>query len=323
MPTERIPRRQTGLALVIVIWILTLLSVMAGSFALTMRRESSVSAALTGNARALALAESGLNLAASMLRQPEPEQRWQADGSIYRLAGSESELRIRIMAESGKVDINAAGEELLTAVLSYATADENRQQQLLDAIIDWRDADDEPRPEGAEKKQYRQAGRPYPPGNAPFQSLEELQLVLGMDDELFERIRPWLTVYSGQAEPNKDLAPPELLSVIDARLKKQNIHDVYLERRLAKQTGDSRLDGDQADAGLADQEQTFTIICETLLADQAAASLSAVVKFENQDTSQAPYRVLDWQQGRQESSLFDPEKEPQLITVQDEFTNNY
>lgn len=322
MPIKRLTQRQSGLALVIVIWILTLLSVMAGSFALTMRRETSVSAALTGNARALALAESGLNLAALMLRQPDEEQRWLGDGSIYRLAGSVSELRIRIIAESGKVDINAAGEELLTAVLSYATADENRRQRLLDAIIDWRDADDEPRPEGAEKKQYRQAGKPYQPNNAPFQSLEELQLVLGIDDELFERMRPWITIYSGQAEPNKSLAPPELLSIIDDRLKKQNIHDVYLERRLAKQTGDSRLDGDQTDTGLADQEQTFTIICETLLADQATASLAAVVKFENQDTSQAPYRILDWQQGRQESSLFDPEKESQLITVQDEFTNN-
>ena len=322
MPSNPYPPRQTGMALVIVIWILTLLSVMAGSFTLTMRRENGVSSALVGNARASALAESGLNLAAQRLRQPDQEQRWLADGAIYRLAGADSELRIRVLAESGKVDINAAGEELLLAVLSYAVEDDNRRQQLMDAIIDWRDTDDEPRPNGAEKKQYRQAGRPYPPSNAPFQSLEELQMVFGMDEAVFEKIRPWITVYSGQPEPNKSLAPPELLRIIDARLKTQNIHDVYLERRLAKQTGDNGLDGNQTEAGLADQEQTFTITCETLLADRTTASLSAVVKFENQDIGQAPYRILDWQQGRQESSLFDPEKEPQLITVQDEFTNN-
>jgi type II secretory pathway component PulK len=65
--------RQRGLALVIVIWILTLLSLMAGSFALSMRRESSVAGALKNNAQAQALAETGLSIAQFMLQQTDPD----------------------------------------------------------------------------------------------------------------------------------------------------------------------------------------------------------------------------------------------------------
>lgn len=315
--------QQRGLALVIVIWILTLLSLMAGSFALSMRRESSVASALKNNAQALALAETGLGIAQFMLQHPDTEQRWQADGSLYRIPRNDSEIRIRILAESGKVDINSAEEPLLRAIINATTDDSKRQQQLLDALLDWRDADDEPRSRGAENKQYRQAGLAYQPSNLPFQSLEELQLVLGFDAEIFERMQPWITVYSGQANLNLRLAAPELLRMVGDSLKEQNIHDVYLEKRLAGTDAGNDVKGEQTDAALADQDQTYTIMVQTLLEDQATAALEVVLKIQNQNSNQPPYQILDWKQGQQVLSLFDPSEASQLITVQDEFTNNH
>ena len=315
--------QQRGMALVIVIWILTLLSLMAGSFALSMRRESSVASALKNNAQALALAETGLGIAQFMLQHPDTEQRWQPDGSVYRIPRSDSEIRVRILAESGKVDINAAEEPMLRAVINGATDDSKQQQQLLDALLDWRDADDEPRPQGAENKQYRQAGLAYQPSNLPFQSLEELQLVQGFNAEIFERLQPWITVYSGQSELNLRLAAPELLQMVGDQLKGQNIHDVYLEKRLAGTDASGDVEGDQTDAALADQNQTYTIMVQTLLEDQATAALEVVLKIQNQDPNQPPYQILDWKQSQQVLSLFDPAKASQLITVQDEFTNDH
>lgn len=315
--------RQSGLALVIVIWILTLLSLMAGSFALSMRRESSVASALKNNAQALAMAETGLSIAEFMLQHPDPEQRWQADGTLYRIPGNDSELRVRILAESGKVDINTAEEPLLQAVIDSVSDDNKQQQALLDALLDWRDADDEPRPQGAEKKQYRQAGLAYKPGNQAFRSLEELQLVQGFTTEIFERIQPWITVYSGQAELNLRLAAPELLKMVGDRLKEQNTHDLYLDQRLAETASSGDVEGDQADAALADQEQTYTIMVQALLADQASAAIEVVLKIQNQDPNQPPYQILDWKQGQPMLSLFDPARESPLITVQDEFTTEH
>lgn len=315
--------RQHGLALVIVIWILTLLSLMAGSFALSMRRESSVAGALKNNAQAQALAETGLSIAQFMLQHPDPKQRWHVDGSIYRIPTNDAEIRIRILAESGKVDINAAEEPLLKALFNSVSDDEKLQQHLLDTLVDWRDADDEPRPQGAEKKQYRQAGLAYQPSNQPFQSLEELQLVLGFNADIFERLQPWITIYSGQAELNSRLASPEMLQIVGDSLKQQNIHDANLENRLTESTSNDDDNAEQTDPALADEAQTYTIVVQTLLMDQATAAIEAVLRIQNQDPNQAPYQILDWKQGQQVLALFDSAKESQLITVQDEFTNDH
>lgn len=51
---------------------------------------------------------------------------------------------------------------------------------LVDALLDWRDVDDTPRPAGAEAGWYLAHGRP-PPRNAPFAATAELDRVRGFD----------------------------------------------------------------------------------------------------------------------------------------------
>ncbi|NJA05573.1 general secretion pathway protein GspK [Methylococcaceae bacterium WWC4] len=315
MPTRI--NRQSGFALVIVIWILTLLSIMAGSFALSMRRESSVSYALHKNAEAMAIAESGINLAIFRLQQTDKEQRWLSDGSVYQVPTVDGVTRIKILAESGKVDINAGKEELLQAVIAGATSDEKEQARLVDAIVDWRDADDEPRQHGAERKEYQQAGLRQRPGNRPFQSVEELQQVIGIDAELLERLRPWLTVYSEQAEVDFKVADPKLLQIIGADLKERNVHDVYLDNRLAAQSSDQEDTGETGeDSGIA-ENQAFTIMVETRIGEDAGAGLEAVIKFQNQNPDEPPIKILDWRPRQDALSLFDSAMESQLIFVQE------
>jgi len=77
--------RQKGLALVLVLWVLSLLTIMAGSFALSMRREAAIVAGIKNNAQALAIAESGIAIAQRMLMNPDQNKRWRTDGSIYQV----------------------------------------------------------------------------------------------------------------------------------------------------------------------------------------------------------------------------------------------
>ena len=53
---------------------------------------------------------------------------------------------------------------------------------LADAIVDWRDADDEPLPSGAERAWYVEQGM-EPPRNAPFMAREEIALVRGAGEQ--------------------------------------------------------------------------------------------------------------------------------------------
>ena len=287
--------QQHGLALVIVIWILTLLTLMAGSFAKSMRRESSISYAMTSSAKAQALAETGMVLAQFNLTQADPDQRWRADGTIYEIIGPESRIRMRIFSEAGKVDINTSSEQQLEAVLGSVVRDDWQRLELLNAILDWRDADDDTRTHGAEKRQYKRAGLSYGPSNAAFQSLEELQQVLGMNEAIFTAIQSLITVYSGQSEIDQQSAAPELLAILAADLKKRNIHDESLKKSAqAIEDSTNELDNtDQSATGIS-ENQTYTILVEAQVQHETSAALEVVMRYLGQgQESLEPFAILD------------------------------
>lgn len=76
--------------------------------------------------------------------------------------------------ENAKLNINSASEEMLEMLPGMTT-------DLADAIIDWRDEDEETSGAGAgaESQYYMSLPNPYQAKNAPFESVEELLLVRG------------------------------------------------------------------------------------------------------------------------------------------------
>lgn len=307
--------------MVLVLWILTLLSLMAGSFVLTMRRESGVTIALKHNAEAIAVSESALVLAEYMLQLPDQTQRWLVDGSIYQIIRRDiSVTRIRIVSETGKIDINTANPNLLAAVIKTVTSDKFAEQKLLNSILDWRDEDDDPRMQGAEKKEYQDAGLSYLPTNKPFQSLEELQMVLGMNQAIFTQIQPWITIYSGQSDVNVQEALPDVLNIInnDTDYKPATPAATNQGTAANPQPAAGQNNGDPALAA----NRIYTIAVEVKMEDGASAALEAVIKLQSQDPGQPPVQILDWKQNQLTRSLFADDMNTRLITVQDEFTNN-
>src|SRR4029077_17167293 len=113
--------------------------------------------------------------------------------------------------ESGKIDINSAGDDILQQLFVSIGMSPDQAGQLSPAIQDWRAPDDLERPHGAEASEYKSAGLSYVPRNAPFQTVSEVQQVLGMNYELYSRIEPAITIYAGGAEPNAAYAPLEAL----------------------------------------------------------------------------------------------------------------
>ena len=53
-----------------------------------------------------------------------------------------------------------------------------------DALLDWRDANDLVRPQGAEKEIYHRAGSPYVPRNGPLTRLDEFRRLQGVSESL-------------------------------------------------------------------------------------------------------------------------------------------
>ncbi|WP_340120943.1 type II secretion system protein GspK [Methylobacter svalbardensis] len=332
--------RQKGFALVLVLWVLSLLTIMAGSFALSMRREAAIVTGSRTNAQAMAVAESGLAIAELMLLNPDQRQRWHTDGSIYQIDYAESKVRIRLLAETGKVDINSADQILLQGLIAYAPVETEAQTKLVNSILDWRDTDDLVRIEGAEKKDYKEAGLSYQPRNQPFQSIEELQLVLGMDEQVFKWLEGLVTVYSKQPKVDLTQAAKEVLQVLPGM--DAGLIDGYIAARresainglpapavpvvsnpgmAAGQTGQSTPATAVNDG--TEQKGAITVVIEALLDDGTTAIIKALIKKSDSQAS-TPFLVLKWQRNTDDDgSLFTDEKDDLLVGqyAEPEFNN--
>jgi len=207
--------REEGIALVLVIWVVTLLMAIAGAFLYAMRTDARAARNAALIARGEALAQAAVSRAVIELFKPqEGPEVWRREGEVRHWVFDRARVSIRLSNESAKIDVNTANNELLKGLFRYAGMGEDDAAKLLDAVLDWRDTDSLRRPLGAEESEYAQAGYKGRPANYPFQSTEELQLVLGMTAEAYQRIAPMITVYSRQSGVNPHLARrPVLLAI--------------------------------------------------------------------------------------------------------------
>ncbi len=87
---------------------------------------------------------------------------------------------------------------------------------ITEALMDWLDADQEPRDFGAEDDYYYDQVPPYRTGNRRMLSVSELRLVAYMTPELYLAIEPYLTVWGDGATINIHTAPAPVLRTINA-----------------------------------------------------------------------------------------------------------
>ena len=317
-----IKKSQGGLAMVIVIWVLSLLTIMAGSFSLTMRRETVAIGANKDNSEALAIAESGIVIAQKMMLSKYNSQRWLAKGSIYQFQYQDRDIRVRILAENGKIDINKANETSLMTLISSVVEEEEMRQEVVSAILDWRDSDDLVHINGAEKQQYEDAGLTYTPANKPFQTIEELQMVLGLSSEMYKNIEPLVTVYSGKASIDAKQASAEVLQMfrkVGLRVGLSESSDERDEERT-----ESNVLPEEDDFNSGDMRQNlgntaksvYTVISEVKFFEDFETAVK-VVMAKNTGDREAPFNVLSYQVYH-DISLFSDDMEQFLVETQDE-----
>ncbi|MFQ5491114.1 MAG: general secretion pathway protein GspK [Phycisphaerae bacterium] len=213
---ERQRHRRRGLVLPVMLLILLLLGLLAASFAFRVHADYSAMNAVAFGMHTRLAAEAGLQSAMLLLRTqqnnvaawynnpellnrvivwtPDDETVWgtnrEFDENVvaYRFSlvaddplDDLQRCRYGITDESAKLNINTAtGPQLRRLIAQIATKD-MVVDQLVDALLDWRDADDTVRESGAEAPYYAGLKTPYRPKNGPFDTVEELLLVRGFN----------------------------------------------------------------------------------------------------------------------------------------------
>lgn len=208
------PRRQeAGFILVSVLLALALLSAIAialshraGTLARTAQAETMAIAAqarVDGIVRLIAFRLADRTFANQWRRNAEPLScRLEADV-----------VTIEVIDAGGLVDLNAAPAGLLAALLRGVGVDREQTEKLASAIVAFRGTSS-PDEDGRTLAAYAAAGLTFGPKLAPFETVAELDQVLGLDPGLVAALRPFVTV--GSRLPGLDplVAPGSLLAAL-------------------------------------------------------------------------------------------------------------
>ena len=108
---------------------------------------------------------------------------------------------VRVTDEAGKLNINTVTKEQLMAL-------PNMEEAIADAILDWRDGDDDPQAQGAEAGYYENLPVPYTIRNGPLRTIRELLRVKGVTEELLYGEDTNLNGQLDANERDRDLSPP-------------------------------------------------------------------------------------------------------------------
>lgn len=205
-------RHTRGAALVLVLWLTMLLATLIVAFAMTAGVESLQGKVLSKGAAAQEVARAGVEYALVRVAEQNPALQWLPDGRPYRWNYVGNQLEIRIVDETGKVDLNQVDAQFLGSLIRAVGGERESSDRIAAAIIDWRDTDPLTQPNGgAEDPDYAAAGLPYGAKDAPFESVAEVEQVLGMTPELYARLEPSLTLYSGRPQPDPNYAQGPVL----------------------------------------------------------------------------------------------------------------
>ncbi len=291
-PTS-LPRVQ-GAALLLVLWLIVLMTGLVGGFALLARVEGLQGRALTRGLVADNAARAGVEYALTRVALTDPRQRWRADGRPYRWRFAGADVEVSVVDEGGKVDLNQADVPLLGALLRAVGLDQALSERLAAAIADWRDTDPLSQPAGGgEDSDYANAGLPYGAKDAEFESVAELQQVLGFTPAIYARIEPHVTVFSGRARPEPAFASAEVLDALG-----MNGQQLIAQRRRGESASGPALPGMEGGEPLnAATSGTYSIDSRAQLADGRAAALRVVVRAGGSGIPGTAYTALRWEEG--------------------------
>jgi len=190
-----------GVALIMVLWIITFLSIIVSEFVFVMRVETQAVANYKNEAKAHYLALAGINLALIEVRGDYDFVYEDKDGRVAFAKREDGVLNTneatrefvfsggmvsyRIVDEKSKININGASRDVLINLLRMSGVESVERNIIVDSILDWRDRNHEFHLNGAEDDYYLALENPYESKDGFMDTVSELLLVKGMTPTVF------------------------------------------------------------------------------------------------------------------------------------------
>lgn len=266
---------RSGVAIIIVLWVVLVLSLLISGFAFTMHVETQVASFARKELKAEMLARSGIEVARMqlILHQQSTDkgidalnQEWATNELLYvDHPLGDGIYNVKITDEEAKIPINKATDKQLKRLLDFLGVDPFDGDIIVDSILDWREPGDLARINGAKNDYYRSLSPPYSAKNAPLDRVEELLLVRGVTPELYHGIptedgeeahpsfpKLFTTMLSGRVNVNTASA-----TVLQALL---NVDDQQVQTILSRRDGPDGVPGTDDDQPFRTADEFFSSI---------------------------------------------------------------
>ncbi len=257
MNLRSVLKNDRGFALILTILVISLIVMLTLQFTVSMRTDLTSSANFKDGILLNAIARSGFNCAMGLLSEDGSandfdslNEMWAQTEGFSEIAGAmfeEGWFVVEISDLSGRIQINQlvdmngkvveAQRALLERFLGSEEfgMDPDAVANLVDAIKDWIDADDEVTRFGAENGYYRSQETPISCGNGPLEFLSEMLLIRGMTKEIFygTKEKPGIAQYlsvCGDGRININTAPPQVLKALAEGIDDEMIQEMLAYR---------------------------------------------------------------------------------------------
>jgi general secretion pathway protein K len=257
-------RRQRGLALVSVLWGISILSLIAAAMLTASVTSARIDRNVWDAAHAGAVADATVNRAILSLMDERGKRQPRVDGVPADSVYDRVPVRLWIQDESGKININTADKTLLQALFMAQGLSDGDAGSLADAVI-------------ARRSPQR-----------PYHATDELLTVPGMSRGLYARIAPLTTAYGHAGSVNADVAPRDVLRVLPG-MTDQSVDDALKARETAR--AQALASDDTASAKRVQANATFLITAE-VHGGKARVVRGAAVMFTGDESK--PYVILGW-----------------------------
>jgi type II secretory pathway component PulK len=197
----------SGLVLIAVLWIVVVMTAIAAIVGQTSRLDMKMAAAAMDDVRCKWACRAGTETAFAVLNEDPRDSDclsdlWSDnDEDFNNVALERCRYSVQVTDEAGKLNINTATKDQLMS-LPYM------EPEIVDAIVDWRDRDDNPAAEGAEAGYYENLSFPYTIRNGPLKTIRELLAVKGVTEELLYGEDTNLNGQLDYNEMDGDVSPP-------------------------------------------------------------------------------------------------------------------
>ena len=280
-------RNNKGLILVAVLWIVAVMTALAAIVGQTSRLNLKMAVSATDEVRCKWACRAGTESAIAILVEDSKASDclldlWaDSDEDFNDVMLERCRYSVRVTDEAGKLNINTVTKEQLMTLLDM-------EETIAEAILDWRDSDEEPQPQGAETGYYENLPVPYKIRNGPFRTIRELLRVKGVTEELLYGEDTNLNGELDANEKDRDLSPP--LDNGDAVLDQGWIAFLtcYSYEKNVDADGNRRVNINQADQKQLENDLGITSSQARWIVDNRKGNYRSIADLISNDSPKAP-----------------------------------